>query len=109
MDWITNNIIALSQLFRDNLSLVAMALTAVIMVYAGKTLSAWCSSWLGRLHGVLRIPARAALNLALFGAVFYFVPTWLAMLLGYFNSYTLAPVLMIIFITVGVFADRYGR
>ncbi|MGI9276061.1 MAG: DUF3392 family protein [Endozoicomonas sp.] len=109
MDWIAKGIIALSGLFRGHLSLIAMALTGVTMVYAGRTLSSWCTGWLGRLHGAFRIPARALLNLLLFGAVFYFVPAWLTTLFGYFNNYTLAPVLVIIFIAVGLLADRYGR
>lgn len=109
MDWITDGILYLSRLCRDNLGVIAMALTAVTVVYAGKTLSAWSSGWLGRLHGVLRIPARAVLNLALFGAIFYFIPNLLTSLLGYFNNYTLSPVLLVVMICVGILADRYGR
>ena len=109
MDWIAEGILTLSGLFRGHLSLIAIALTGVIMVYAGRTLSSWCSGWLGRLHGAFRIPVRAILNLALFGAIFFFVPAWLATLFSYFNNYTLAPVLVIIFIAIGLLADRHGR
>ena len=109
MDGIAQIIIAVSQFCRNNLHLIAIALTAVTVVFGGKSLSALCSSWTSRMHGVLRIPVRAAFNLALFGAVFSFVPYWLASLLAYFNNYTLAPVLLVLFVLVGLASDRYGK
>ncbi|UYM17998.1 DUF3392 family protein [Endozoicomonas euniceicola] len=109
MDGIAQIIITVSQFFRNNLTLVAIALTAVAVVFGGRVLSALCSSWTARIHGVLRVPVRAAFNLVLFGAVFSFVPYWLATLLAYFNNYTLAPVLLVLFILVGLVSDRYAR
>ena len=109
MDGIAQIIITVSQFCRNNLTLAAIALTAVAVVFGGRTLSALCSNWTSRMHGVLRIPVRAAFNLALFGAVFSFVPYWLASLLAYFNNYTLAPVLLVLFILVGLASDRYAR
>ena len=109
MDWITDGIIFLSKLSRDHLGVISMALTAVAVVFAGKSLSFWSTGWLSRLHGIMRIPARAALNLALFGAVFYFVPYWLGSILGYFNNFTLAPVLIVIALCVGIIAERFSR
>ncbi|KEQ18318.1 DUF3392 family protein [Endozoicomonas numazuensis] len=109
MEWITDGIIFLSKLARDHLDLLAMALTAVAVVFSGRFIASWSSSWLNRLHAVLRIPARAVVNLALFGAVFYFVPHWLENLLGYFNNYTLAPVLLVIGFCVGMLAEKLGR
>ncbi|AMO54669.1 hypothetical protein GZ77_24315 [Endozoicomonas montiporae] len=109
MDGIAQIIIAVSQFCRNNLTLIAIALTAVAVVFGGKALSALSCSWTSRMHGVLRIPVRAVFNLALFGAIFSFVPYWVASLLAYFNNYTLAPVLLVLFILVGLASDRYAR
>ena len=109
MDGVAQLIIAVSQFCRNNLTLIAIALTAVAVVFGGKTLSSLCSGWTSRMHGVIRIPVKGAFNLALFGSVFYFVPYWLATLLAYFNNYTLAPVLLVLFVLVGLASDRYGR
>ncbi len=35
-----------------------------------------------------------------------FVTPWLAKGLGYFNNYTLAPVLLLVFFVIGMIADR---
>ena len=41
-----------------------------------------------------------------YGLAIIFVTPWLASALGYFNNYTLAPVLLLIFFLIGVLADR---
>ena len=109
MEWITDGIIYLSKLAREHLDVIAMALTAVAIVFAGRFVASWSSSWMNRLHAVLRIPARAVLNLTLFGAIFYFMPQWLGNLLNYFNHFTLAPVLLVIAICVGILSEKLGR
>ncbi|WP_252177968.1 DUF3392 family protein [Endozoicomonas sp. 4G] len=109
MEWITDSIIFLSKLARQHLDVIAMALTAVATAFIGRFIASWGSRWLDRLHAVLRVPVRAVLNLALFGAIFYFVPQWLGHLLSYFNHFTLAPVLLVIIICVGLLSERLGR
>ncbi len=109
MDWLSNIIIQLSAFGRDYLGIIAMALTAVAVVISGKSLAAIAGGWLSRLPTVLRIPGRAVFNLGLFGAIFYFVPYWLGSLLGYFNNYTLAPVLLVIAICIGALSDKVSR
>lgn len=109
MDGMAQIIILISEFCRSNLTIIAIALTAVTVVFGGKKLSALCSGWTTRMHGMVRIPARAVINLVLFGAVFYCVPYWLATLLAYFNNYTLAPILLVIFVLVGLASDRFAR
>ena len=109
MEWLSGSIIQLSAFCRDYLGIISMALTAVAVVISGRSLAAVAGGWLARFPTVLRIPARAALNLGLFGAIFYFVPYWLGNLLGYFNNYTLAPVLLVIAICVGILSEKTSR
>ncbi|MRI31581.1 hypothetical protein EOPP23_01060 [Endozoicomonas sp. OPT23] len=107
MDWLSSSIIQLSAFCRDYLGIIAMAFTAVAVVISGRSLAAVAGGWLSRFPTLLRIPARAVLNLGLFGAVFYFVPYWLGSLLGYFNNYTLAPVLLIIIVCIGILSEKF--
>ncbi|WP_257292630.1 DUF3392 family protein [Endozoicomonas sp. ONNA1] len=109
MEWITDNIIFLSKLAREHLDVIAMALTAAAVAFVGRFIASWSTDWMNRLHAAVRIPARAVLNLVLFGAIFYFAPQWLGNLLGYFNHYTLAPVLLVITICVGILSEKLGR
>ena len=41
-----------------------------------------------------------------YGLAMVFVTPWLAKGLGYFNNYTLAPVLLLVFFVIGMIADR---
>ncbi|WP_121410459.1 DUF3392 family protein, partial [Pseudomonas aeruginosa] len=41
-----------------------------------------------------------------YGLAMIFLTPWLAKGLGYFNNYTLAPVLLLVFFLIGVLADR---
>ena len=109
MEWLSSSIIQLSAFCRDYLGIISMALTAVAVVISGKSLATVAGGWLARFPALLRIPVRAVLNLSLFGAIFYFVPYWLGNLLGYFNNYTLAPVLLVIAVCVGVLSEKASR
>jgi hypothetical protein len=109
MEWITDNIIALSQITRNHLDIIALALTSVTLVFTGSVIVNWGSNWLNRLPPLFRVPSRAVFNLALFGSVLVFVPTWFSHILGYFNDYTLAPILVVLVLSIGLLSEKPGR
>lgn len=41
-----------------------------------------------------------------YGLAIVFLTPWLAKGLGYFNNFTLSPVLLLVFFLIGVLADR---
>ncbi|WP_034004790.1 DUF3392 family protein [Pseudomonas aeruginosa] len=64
------------------------------------TLSRWSRSHLSDISLAIM-----ATLLVLFLAMVFVTP-WLAKGLGYFNNYTLAPVLLLVFFVIGMIADR---
>ena len=108
MEWLSDGIIDLSHFTRDYLSLISLALVAVLLATAGKSLLGWSSHWVNRLPKVLQLPIRSLFNLFVFGAIIYFFPNWLEQLLNLFNNITLAPVLVIMILLTGAVSGRYG-
>ena len=109
MDGVIYVVVTVSYFCRDHLTEIVTAMTAVTMVFSGKSLSAIFCGWTAPMHGIVRIPVRTAIHLALFGAIIYFIPDLLADLLSHFDNYTLAPVLLILILLVGLASDRYSR
>ncbi|MDP0561452.1 MAG: DUF3392 family protein [Candidatus Endonucleobacter sp. (ex Gigantidas childressi)] len=108
MEWLSNSVVALSHFSRSYLPLISLALTAVIIVYAGRSALAQGGRWLARYPAALRIPIRAVFNLAVLGGVLFYLPDVLTKLFGLFSDLTLAPVLLVMLLLSGVLADRYG-
>lgn len=108
MEWISDSVIDLSHFTRDYLSLISLALVAVLLATVGKNILGWSHSLTVRLPSILQLPIRAVLNLMIFGAALYFFPDWLEQLLNLFNNITLAPVLIIVILLSGAISSRYG-
>ncbi|MDP0589423.1 MAG: DUF3392 family protein [Candidatus Endonucleobacter bathymodioli] len=108
MEWLSGGVINLSHFSRSYLSLISLALTAVIIAYAGKSSLSRGGRWLERLPAALRIPIRSVFNLTVLGGVLYYLPNVLTHMFGLFSDLTLAPILFVIFVLSGVLADRYG-
>ena len=106
MEWLSDSVVDLSVFSRTYLPLIALMLTAVLVVYAGKPLLVWSMGWLGKLPAFLRFPARAILNMAALGLAFLYVPDWIADLFNLFNNMTLAPVMIVVLFLTGAFVDR---
>ena len=107
MEWFSDRIIELSHFSRDYLSLISMALVAVLLATQGQWLFRWAGGWIHRLPKILQLPVRSVFGLLVFGAIMYFVPDWLELLLDLFNNLTLAPVLLIILLLSGVLSKRH--
>lgn len=107
MEWFKDIVLDLSVYSRTYLPLIALMLTALLVVYGGRPILTWSASLLKQFPILLRVPMGALLNMVALGSAFLFVPEWLAELLNLFNDMTLAPVLLIILLLAGVFVDRF--
>jgi len=106
MDIITDFVVLLSKWCRTHLSDIALALMAAFLVLVGPMINRWLKRSIGHLNFVFRTLLFILVCAFGYGLAIIFLTPWLASGLAQFNNYTLAPVLLLIFILVGVFADR---
>ena len=69
-------------------------------------INAWVQQRIGSLNFVFRTLLFVLICAVGYGLAMVFVTPWLAKGLGYFNNYTLAPVLLLVFFVIGMIADR---
>ena len=106
MDYALDLIATLSRWSRSHLSDISLAIMATLLVLFGPAINAWVQQRIGSLNFVFRTPAvRVDLRGRLRPGDGLRHP-WLAKGLGYFNNYTLAPVLLLVFFVIGMIADR---
>ncbi|MGB1272028.1 MAG: DUF3392 family protein [Endozoicomonas sp.] len=108
MRWLGDVIIDLSDLSREHLSLICLALVAVVLVFVGKPIIQWSGRWINRLPVALKLPVRALFNVLVFGALVFYLPGWLEIVFNYFNDFTLFPVLLVVLLLSGVVSERYS-
>jgi hypothetical protein len=106
MDAVLDMIATLSRWSRGHLHDIALALMATLLVLFGPTINAWVQQRIGSLNFLFRTLLFVLLCAAGYGLAMIYVTPWLAQGLGYFNNYTLAPVLLLVFFVIGIIADR---
>lgn len=106
MDAVLDMIATLSRWSRGHLHDIALALMATLLVLFGPTINAWVQQRIGSLNFVFRTLLFVLLCAVGYGLAMIYVTPWLAQGLGYFNNYTLAPVLLLVFFVIGIIADR---
>lgn len=106
MDIILDLIVSLSRWCRSHLDEIALAMLATLLVLFGPHLNAWWQRTIGGLNFVLRTLLFVAFCALVYGFGLVFTAPWLAKGLAYFNHYTLAPVVLVVFLLLGVAADR---
>ena len=84
----------------------SLAMMATLFVLFGPGLNAWVQRSISNLNFVLRTLIFVIVCAVGYGLAIIFLTPWLAQGLGYFNNYTLAPVLLLVFFLVGVLSDR---
>lgn len=107
MDIIIDLIVTLSKWSRLHLRDIALAIMATALVLFGPEINAWIRRSIGHLNFVVRtfiFILVCALGYGL--AIIYLTPV-VANSLAHLNNFTLAPVLLMIFILVGILADRH--
>lgn len=106
MDYALDLIATLSRWSRSHLSDISLAIMATLLVLFGPAINAWVQQRIGRLNFVFRTLLFVLICAVGYGLAMVFVTPWLAKGLGYFNNYTLAPVLLLVFFVIGMIADR---
>ncbi|MET1080407.1 MAG: DUF3392 domain-containing protein [Pseudomonas sp.] len=106
MDLLLDLIATLSRWSRSHLSDIALAIMATLLVLFGPGINAWLQQRVGGLNFLLRTLLFVLLCVLGYGLAMIFLTPLLAKGLGYFNNYTLAPVLLLVLFLIGVLADR---
>ncbi|MBG6308298.1 hypothetical protein CJU18_23330 [Pseudomonas aeruginosa] len=106
MDYALDLIATLSRWSRSHLSDISLAIMATLLVLFGPAINAWVQQRIGSLNFVFRTLLFVLICAVGYGLAMVFVTPWLAKGLGYFNNYTLAPVLLLVFFVIGMIADH---
>ncbi|MBF7729945.1 DUF3392 domain-containing protein [Pseudomonas sp. N040] len=106
MDLLLDLLATLSRWSRGHLYDIALAIMATLLVLFGPGINAWVKRSTGGFNFFLRTLLFVLVCVFGYGLALIFLTPWLASGLGYFNNYTLAPVLLLIFLLIGVLADR---
>lgn len=96
MDYALDLIATLSRWSRSHLSDISLAIMATLLVLFGPAINAWVQQRIGSLNFVFRTLLFVLICAVGYGLAMVFVTPWLAKGLGYFNNYTLAPVLLLV-------------
>ncbi|WP_434679146.1 DUF3392 domain-containing protein [Pseudomonas sp. R1-18] len=106
MDLILDLLATVSRWSRSNLSEIALALVGCLLVLFGSDIKGWMEQRIGSMAGALRIPIMALLCTLGSGLALIYATPWVIRGLSQFNNYSLAPVLLVVLILIGVIADR---
>jgi hypothetical protein len=106
MDLILDLLATVSRWSRSNLSEIALALVGCLLVLFGADFKGWVEQRISGLAGALRVPFMALLCTIGSGLALIYATPWIVRGLGQFNNYSLAPVLVVVLILIGVVADR---
>lgn len=106
MDLLLELIVTLSRWSRGHLYDIALAILAALLVLFGPGLNQWLQRKVSAFNFVLRTLAFVLVCAIGYGLAIGFLTPWLMQGLGQFNNYTLAPVLLVVFVVIGILADR---
>ena len=109
MDLILDLLATVSRWSRSNLSEIALALVGCLLVLFGADFKGWVEQRLGSIAGALRVPLMALLCVIGSGAALIYATPWVVKGLSQFNNYSLAPVLLVVLVLIGVVADELAR
>ena len=106
MDLLLDLIVTLSRWCRGNLYDISLAIMATLFVLFGPGINAWVQRSISSFNFFLRTLIFVLVCAVGYGLAIVLLTPWLAQGLGYFNNFTLAPVLLLVFFLIGVLADR---
>ena len=106
MDLVLDLIATLSHWCRAHLHNISLAILATLFVLFGPGINAWVQRSISSFNFFLRTLIFVLVCAVGYGLAIVFLTPWLAQGLGYFNNFTLAPVLLLVFFLIGVLADR---
>src|SRR5690606_1670056 len=106
MDLILDLLATVSRWSRGYLPEVSPAVMATLLVLFGPALNVRLQRLIGNLNFVLRTLLFVLACLLIYGLAIIYLSPLLAQGLSYFNNYSLAPVLLLLFFLIGLLADR---
>lgn len=106
MDVVLDLIATLSRWSRSHLGEISLAIMATLLVLFGPDINAWLQRRIGQLNFVFRTLLLMTFCAVAYGLAMVYLTPLIAIGLGYFNNYTLAPVLLLLFFIIGMIADR---
>lgn len=106
MDLLADLTLTLSRWSRAHLSDIALAILATLLVLFGPDLNAWVRQRIGGFNFVFRTLVLVGLCALVYGVALTYLTPWLTHGLGQLNNYTLAPFLLLVFLTIGIIADQ---
>ncbi|GAB7528103.1 DUF3392 domain-containing protein [Pseudomonas sp. 3A(2025)] len=106
MDFVLDLLATVSRWSRSNLSEISLALVGCLLVLFGSDIKAWVEQRAGSLSGAMRVPLLALACTVGSGLALIYATPWVVKGLSQFNNYSLAPVLLVVLVLIGVIADR---
>jgi len=95
-----------SRFCRAHLSEIALAIMACLLVLFGSGFNRWIRRKIGSLNFVFRTLLFVVLCVLVYGLAILYLTPLLTQGLAYFGSYSLFPALLLIFLLIGILADR---
>jgi len=106
MDMILDFIVMLSRWCNAHMQQITLAIVAVLLVLFGPLLGKYLQRLIGNMNIVFRVIIIAIVYLVVFGLIINYLPGFIRQLLSYLNYYSLAPILLLIMIFIGMIAER---
>lgn len=106
MDLVLDLLATLSRWSRGHLYDISLAIMATLFVLFGPGINDSVRRAISSWNFLLRTLAFVLVCALGYGLAIIFLTPFLVQALSYFNNYTLAPVLLLIFFLIGVLADR---
>ncbi|HUE90926.1 DUF3392 domain-containing protein [Pseudomonas sp.] len=106
MDLLLDLIVTLSRWSRSHLYDISLAIMATLLVLFGPGINAWVQRNTSSMNFIFRTLIFVLLCAVGYGLLIVFATPYLAKGLGFFNNFTLAPVLILVFFVIGILADR---
>lgn len=106
MDLVLDLLATLSRWSRGHLYDISLAIMATLFVLFGPGINDSVRRAISSWNFFLRTLAFVLVCALGYGLAIIFLTPFLAQALSYFNNYTLAPVLLLVFFLIGVLADR---
>lgn len=106
MDVLIDLILTLSKWSRTHLHDIALAIMATALALFGPALISWVRRSISHLNFVIRTLIFVLVCAVGFGFAMIYLTPLLVSAFAHLNNYTLAPVLLMVFVLVGILADR---
>lgn len=106
MDLFISWIVSLSHWSRSHLGDISLALMAATLVLTGPSINGWIRRHTASMHFIFRTLIFVLVCAVGYGLAMVYLTPMLKQLLSQLNNHSLAPMLIVLFVLIGIFADR---